>query len=198
MNRCACVLLALGSAHCGHVTIPVAPPITAPFSERAAYFQQYRTRTRVRQIDSRAVIDLPMTAGLQLRNGLYVSRPSDLLPAIDPLSRTAELARASAQRERVANALRAGGYGSVAAGGLIVLLGYAVAGRADTAVTGVGVGVAVFGFALGFSSDFVDRPPREEVQECFEGYDAALQQRVGIAVRRQQREAAEPTDDAAR
>ena len=30
MNRCACVLLALGSAHCGHVTIPVAPPITAP------------------------------------------------------------------------------------------------------------------------------------------------------------------------
>jgi hypothetical protein len=198
MNRRACVLFALGSAHCAHVTIPVAPPITAPFSERAAYFQQFRTRTRVRQVDPRAVIDTPMTIGLELRNGLYVTRPSDLLPAIDPASRTAELGRASAQRERVANGLRAGGYGAIAAGGLFVLLGYAITRRADTAVTGVGVGVAVIGFTLGFSSEFVDRPPREELQECFEGYDAALQQRLGIAVRRRQREAEDPPDDAPR
>ena len=196
MNRglvAACVAFALGCAQCGHVTIPVAPPRTAPMSERAAYFQQYRTRTRVRFIDHRAVVDLPFTGALELGNGLYVRHPGDLLPAVEPTSRTAEIARAIAARERTSNAVTAAGYGSVAAGGLIVLLGFALTQRADTAITGVGVGTAVIGLGLLFSGQVAFSTTREEEQECFERYDEALQERLGIAVRRVQTPATTPS-----
>ena len=178
----ACVLIVCAAA-CAHVPLRPAPPRSAPFPERLAYFRAHRPVRRVTFLPGGYPSNVARTSVLILGNGATVASPVELLPAVEPTSVTARLAFDIRDREDTRLRVVGVGGGLIGASGAILALGFAVPSRIEVLAVAAGV-VGGLGILVGTVGLLSNLTAPEQDEAAFNAYEDDLRRRVGVRRRR--------------
>lgn len=179
-----------GASACGHVPIRPAPPRTAPFAERVAYYREHRTARWTFFVHGAGASPNDRSTIIWLANGQLVASPVQLIPAVEPTSFTARVGFEIIEREQSRQRVLAVSGGVMGAGLAVIGLGYAIQGRVEPSVAVAGGVVSGLGALIGTIALLVNGPSNQQEEAAFAVYDEELRQRLGI---RQRRRRARPT-----
>jgi hypothetical protein len=172
------LLLALGLVRCAHAPLPAPPSRRSPVEARTEYYQRFRPRVHYRGLVRGSDIG---TIALELANGELVSHPSQLLPAVRRRSPTANFTREVVQIETTSNHVMIAGGSSIAAGGLVFLLGFLLNQRHVSIPASIAGGVLGAGGIVTFGvSAYIRASSRLPRSLAFESFDGDLQERLAI------------------
>lgn len=183
------VLIVCGVGACGHVPIRPAPPRTAPFAERVAYFREHRTARWTHFVYRGGGSANDRMTVIWLANGQLVVSPEALIPAVEPTSFTARVGFEIRAREQSRQRVLAVSGGVMGAGLAVLGLGYAIQGRVEPSVAIAGGVVSGVGALIGTIALLVNGPSNQQEEAAFAVYDDELRHRLGIRQRRRGRPA---------
>ncbi|MFO0651582.1 MAG: hypothetical protein U0326_35500 [Polyangiales bacterium] len=186
-----CVLMIATGGCLTRVTLPQAPPRTAPIAERARFYQSYRpssvwgTTTYSNGFGGPVPVATRWDA-LVLSNGAVVEDPRDLVRVVGEDSPTAAAAAESARNTRISEALVWGGVGASVVGAVLALVSLtsrdaSVDGPGVPTLFWVGAGISIGGsLAISTGRWAFGSSASSTRAAAFGGYDGALRARLDL------------------
>lgn len=169
------VAAALGGCH-AHVPLPLAPPPSAPFAERARYLRRYRPSATA------GAARAPFVDRVVLNDGTTVHDPGDLLQMVGEGSSLNGLVRGARRARALASGLSWGGIALVAAGGALYLGARPDDSETIDAARWAGVGIMLGGLVVALIGAGAQRTAITAREAVFEGLDRALRERMALCV----------------
>ncbi len=172
-----CLVAALlGGCH-AHVPLPLAPPPSAPFAERARFFRRYRPSATA------GAARAPFIDRVVLNDGTTVHDPGDLLQMVGEGSSLNGLVRGARRARALASGLSWGGVAIYAAGSALSLGALRDFPETIDPAIWAGAGIilgGVIAMIIGWTA--FERPAIAAREAAFEGLDRALRERMALCV----------------